>query len=206
MVRRTSSSGAIAFVLIIAGIFAAGAGLGALAGAPPFPGHGLAHAEPDGPAAKPMSRSTPMRISIPSINVDAPITTVGLAPNGAIGVPPLDNNNLAGWYTGGPSPGQLGPAVIVGHVDGPQGKSVFYRLGSVKPGQKIVLQLANHHTALFNIYSVEYYKKGEFPGRRVYGDYSRPGLRLITCGGSFLGGSVGYQDNIVVYASLTDRG
>jgi sortase (surface protein transpeptidase) len=153
-----------------------------------------------------MSRSTPMRISIPAIDVNAPITRVGLASNGAIGVPPLDNNNLAGWYSGGPSPGQLGPAVIVGHVDGPKGKSVFYRLGSLKPGQKVTLELANHRTALFSIYSVEYYRKGKFPGSRVYGDYSRPGLRLITCGGSFVGGSTGYEDNIVVYASLTNRG
>ncbi|HZD97884.1 MAG TPA: class F sortase, partial [Micromonosporaceae bacterium] len=198
--------GLIAMVLIFAGLFAAGAGLGALAGVPSLPGLGLAHSEPGGVDAKPIARSTPTKISIPAINVSAPVAEVGLAPDGAIGVPPLSNNNLVGWYSGGPAPGQLGPAVIVGHVDGPSGKSVFYRLGQLKPGEKVHFDLANHHVALFTIYSVEYYPKGKFPGGRVYGDMSRPGLRLITCGGNYLGGSVGYADNIVVYASMTLRG
>jgi hypothetical protein len=203
---RERPTGLIGFALILAGLFAAGAGLGALAGVPALPGLGTSHSTPDGPAVRPIARSTPTKISIPAIDVSAPVTQVGLARNGAIGVPPVADDNLAGWYSGGPSPGQLGPAVIVGHVDGPNGESVFYHLSELKPGQKVVLDLANHHVALFNIYSVEYYPKGQFPGDRVYGDDSRPGLRLITCGGDFLGGSVGYADNIVVYASMTLRG
>jgi hypothetical protein len=206
MARRPRPGGPIAIALILAGIFASGAGLGALVGAPGLPKIGLTHDEPNGPAAKPISRSTPVRINIPAIDVSAPVQRVGLAKNGAIAVPPLDNNNLAGWYSGGPAPGQLGPAVIVGHVDGPKGESIFYHLSQLKPGQKVTLELANHRTTLFTIYSVEYYPKGKFPGSRVYGDYSRPGLRLITCGGNFLGGSVGYADNVVVYASMTLRG
>ena len=203
---RRPPNALIVLALIFGGLFAAGAGLGALAGAPVLPGLGLTHSEPGGPAAKPIARSTPTKISIPAIGVSAPVDKVGLAPDGAIGVPPLSDNNLVGWYSGGPAPGQLGPAVIVGHVDGPSGKSVFYRLGQLKPGEKVRLDLANHHVALFTIYSVEYYPKGKFPGDRVYGDMSRPGLRLITCGGSYLGGSAGYADNIVVYASMTLRG
>jgi hypothetical protein len=138
--------------------------------------------------------------------VNAPIMQVGLAPDGTIATPPLGDNNLAAWYQGGPSPGQMGPAVVVGHVDGPRGESVFYNLGKLKPGQIIRFTLADRRTAVFTIYSVEYYPKGRFPGSRVYGDYSRPGLRLITCGGAFVGGSTGYADNVVVYASLQARG
>src|SRR5262245_32607901 len=103
------------------GLFGAGAGLGLLTGAPPLPSLRLAQPEPTGPAAMAMARSRPVRISIPSINVYAPVMSVGLAANGAIGTPPLADNNLAGWYSGGPSPGQLGPAILVGHVDGPAG-------------------------------------------------------------------------------------
>jgi hypothetical protein len=205
-VARRRPNGLIAVGLVIIGLFAIGAGLGALAGAPVLPGLGLAHSEPGGAGVTPIARSSPVKISIPAINVSAPVARVGLAPNGAIGVPPLSDNNLAGWYSGGPAPGQLGPAVIVGHVDGPSGKSVFYRLGQLKPGEKVNLSLANHHVALFTIYSVEYYPKGKLPGDRVYGDMSRPGLRLITCGGNFIGGTVGYADNIVVYATMTLRG
>lgn len=195
----------IGAVLVFFGLFGAGAGLGQLTGAPSLPRPNTAHSEPTGPAAAPMSRSVPTRITIPSIGVDAPVMQVGLASNGAIATPPLDQPNLAGWYSGGPAPGEQGPAVVVGHVDGPNGASVFYRLGSVKPGAQVRMDLADHRTAVFTVYSVEYYPKGSFPGNRVYGDYSRPGLRLITCGGPYLGGSVGYADNIVVYASLNSR-
>jgi hypothetical protein len=153
-----------------------------------------------------MARSVPTRISIPAIGVSAPVTPVGLAGDGTIATPPLAEDNLAGWFSGGPSPGEMGPAIVVGHVDGPRGESVFYRLGTMRPGDAIRLDLADHRVAMFTVYSVEVYPKGRFPGKRVYDDYSRPGLRLITCGGKFVGGSLGYADNIVVYAALTIRG
>jgi hypothetical protein len=198
--------GLIGGLLVFFGLFGVGAGLGLFVGAPALPSLSLAHAEPTGPAATAMDRSTPTRILIPAIGVSAPIMTVGLATDGTIGTPPLDDSNLAAWYSGGPSPGEMGPAIIVGHVDGPRGESVFYHLGELKPGETVQLNLANHKIAMFSIYSVEYYPKGKFPGDRVYGDYSRPGLRIITCGGPFLGGSTGYADNIVVYATLKVRG
>ncbi|HKD98783.1 MAG TPA: class F sortase [Micromonosporaceae bacterium] len=196
----------IGAALVFVGLFGAGAGLGQLTGTPSLPGFGSAHDEPSGPSAGAMARSAPTTISIPSIGVQAPVMQVGLASNGAVATPPLDQANLAGWFSGGPAPGEMGPAVVVGHVDGPHGASVFYKLGSVHPGAQVRMELANHRTAMFTVYSVEYYPKGKFPGNKVYGDYSRPGLRLITCGGPYLGGSVGYADNVVVYASLTKRG
>jgi Sortase domain len=205
--RRNHVLGGLAgAALVLLGLFGAGAGLGLVVGAPALPSLSQTHLKATGPAATAMSRSTPTRISIPTIGVSAPIMTVGLAKDGTIGTPPLSNNNLAAWYSGGPSPGQMGPAIVVGHVDGPKGESVFYKLGKLKSGQLVQMDLADHKVAMFSIYSVEYYPKGKFPGDRVYGDYSRPGLRLITCGGRFLGGSTGYADNVVVYASLKSRG
>ena len=131
-----------------------------------------------------MARSTPTKISIPAIDVSAPVDVVGLAPDGAIGAPPLSNNNLAGWYSGGPSPGQT----RTGGDRRPRRRTERRSRSSTgsascKPGDKVQVDLANHRVAMFSIYSVEYYPKGKFPGDRVYRDYSRPGLRLITCGG-----------------------
>ncbi len=190
-------------VLVIFGLFGMGAGLGEMTGMSGLPGLGAAHPKPTAPTAPPMARSVPTQIQIPSINVDAPLMQVGLASNGAVATPPLNQPNLAGWYSGGPAPDEMGPAIVVGHVDGPQGPSIFYHLASVRPGQQVRVERTDHRTAIFTVYSVEYYPKGKFPGDRVYDDYSRPGLRLITCGGPYLGGAAGYADNIVVYASLT---
>jgi len=204
--RRAAWGGFAGMMLAFAGIFGAGAGIGLLAGAPALPSLDATHLQATGPKAAAMTRSTPTRIRIPAIRVSAPMMAVGLATDGTIGTPPLADANLAAWYSGGPAPGENGPAIVVGHVDGPKGESVFYNLGRVKPGDKIELQLADGKVALFTAYSVESYPKGKFPGDRIFGDYSRPGLRLITCGGKFVGGSTGYADNVVVYATLTSRG
>ncbi len=206
MGRNHRPSWLIPAALVLVGLFGAGAGLGQLAGAPSLPSFGLAHGKAAGPAAHALSRSTPTKIRIQSIDVSAPVMSVGLAPDGTINTPPLDNANVTGWYQGGPSPGQMGPAVIVGHVDGPNGESVFYKLGKMRPGDKIQVYLANHRVAMFSVYSVEVFGKDKLPGDRVFHDYTRPGLRLISCGGTWVGGSTGYSDNIVVFAQMTLRG
>jgi hypothetical protein len=50
--------------------------------------------------------------------------------------------------------------------------------------------------------SVESFDKSAIPADRVYGDFTRPGLRLITCGGRWVGGATGYAYNVIVFASL----
>jgi hypothetical protein len=56
--------------------------------------------------------------------------------------------------------------------------------------------------AVFEVSSVERFGKSALPADRVYGDYCRPSLRLITCGGRWLGESRGYADNVIVFAVL----
>jgi hypothetical protein len=146
--------------------------------------------------------SRPRLLSIPAIKVRAPIMDVGWAADGSVGVPPLNRHNEAGWFDGGPTPGQFGPALIVGHADTRTGPSVFHKLGRLKPGQKIEVLRADRSVAVFEINSVEHFDKDRLPVHRVYGDFSRPSLRLMTCGGDWIGGDQGYADNIVVFASL----
>jgi len=146
--------------------------------------------------------SRQQRLSIPAIGLRAPILDVGMASDGSVGVPPLNRHNEAGWFDGGPTPGQFGPALLVGHVDTRTGPSVFYNVAKLKAGQKIEVLRADGSVAVFEVNSVEHFNKGRLPLQRIYGDYSRPSLRLMTCGGTWLGGSRGYSDNIVVFASL----
>ncbi len=63
----------------------------------------------------PLRSSVPVRVQIPAIAVDAPLTGLGLQHEGTMQTPPT--GFPAGWYTGAPTPGQLGPAIIAGHVD-----------------------------------------------------------------------------------------
>ncbi|MEV7420985.1 class F sortase [Streptomyces sp. NPDC089919] len=164
----------------------------------------LATAAPVPPAdLEVMGHSTVERIRIPSINVDAPVMSVGLDAEGWIDAPPPQDPNLAGWYLNGIAPGMRGSAVIVGHVDNAQGPAVFYGLGSVHKGSRIEVSRYDGRTAVFEVYGVEVFSKAEFPGARVYGDTGHPELRVITCGGGY-SKARGYDGNVVVFARMVE--
>lgn len=158
---------------------------------------------PADPTGAPLPASQPVSIAIPAIKVSAPIRPVGLNRDGTLEVPPLSIPNLTGWYRYGPTPGQVGPAVIVGHVDSAaNGPSVFFRLGTLKAGDTVRVTRADSSVATFQVLSTHEYSKDAFPTNDVYGAIDYPGLRLITCGGRFDASTGNYVDNIVVYARL----
>ncbi|RZU77712.1 sortase family protein [Micromonospora kangleipakensis] len=146
--------------------------------------------------------SPPTDIAIGRIDLRAPVHRVGIAPDGSIAVPEVDRSGEAGWYDQGPTPGQYGPAVIVGHVDTTTGPAVFHDLKSLDDGDRVEVTREDRSVAVFEVTAVQRYGKDRLPVDEVFGDFSRPNLRLITCGGRWVGGETGYADNLVVYASL----
>jgi hypothetical protein len=154
-----------------------------------------------GPAveAAPLARSTPVRVRIAAIGVDSPLMDLGLRADGSLEVPP--SGFPAGWYTGGPTPGELGPAIIAGHIDW-NGPGVFYNLHNLKPGDQVTVTRADGSKPAFRVTRVAQFPKAQFPTKLVYGNIDHAGLRLITCGGSFDSQSGHYEDNIVVFADL----
>lgn len=145
----------------------------------------------------------PAWIRIPAIGVSAPVTSVGLNPDGTLQVPPLTDRNLAAWYQKGAAPGQDGPAIIVGHVDSYLGPSVFFKLHLLLPGDTIEVNRQHGPGLVFTVTRLRQVPKTGFPSRSVYGPVSYPALRLITCGGAFDDTRGSYEDNVIVYASLT---
>lgn len=155
-------------------------------------------------AAPALPRSAPTTISIPRIGVHADVMTLGTNPDGTVQVPPLSQAQRAGWYSPGPSPGEVGNAVIVGHVDSAKlGPAVFFDLGALKPGDTITVARQDGRNATFTVDSVKSYPKTSFPSELVYGASDRPSLRVVTCGGVFDRSARSYLDNIVVLATLS---
>jgi hypothetical protein len=140
----------------------------------------------------------PARLQIRAIGVDTPLVRLGLDPTGALEVP--RRFDVAGWWTGGARPGERGPAVIAGHVDSQTGPAVFFRVGSLRRGERILVERRDGSRLRFTVRRLAHYAKRSFPARRVYGPTRRPELRLITCSGAFDYATGHYLDNTVVYA------
>ena len=178
----------------------------------PVPGTGIATpptsratSEPEpisSPGVPAMPAADPVRLQIPSIGVDAALIDLGLQADGTLEVPP--GGFPAGWYTGSPTPGELGPAIIAGHVDWAGQPGVFYDLRDLTPGDEIAINRQDGSTAAFRVTRIERFAKDRFPTEAVYGDLDHAGLRLITCGGAFDRQARSYVDNIVVFAELID--
>lgn len=154
-----------------------------------------------------LARSLPVSIAIPAIGVRSTLLDLGLNPTGTIEVPPIGDTpqtNEAAWFDGSPTPGEVGPSVIEGHIDSAyQGPSVFFRLGALVPGDTVDVTLSDGTVAVFTVSGVRQYPKTAFPTSVVYGNTDFAALRLITCGGSFDSTTHSYLSNTVVFASLT---
>lgn len=144
----------------------------------------------------------PSNVSIEAIEVNSTVRPLGLNSDGSLEVPARGPTyDDAGWFTGSPSPGEAGPAILLGHVNGRGGvPSVFFRLAELREGDLVSVGLADGSGNMFEVYRIEQYPKDQFPTATVYGDTEGPELRLITCAGAWDAETSHYRDNTVVYA------
>jgi sortase (surface protein transpeptidase) len=140
----------------------------------------------------------PVRLRIPAIDVDTGVESLGLASDKSIRKP--SGPDVAGWWEGGSRPGQVGPAVIMGHVDSDSGPAVFYRLRWLERGEEVFVDRADGTTARFVVTGQGMYRKVAFPSDLVYYPTPEPELRLVTCGGIY-DPATGYRENLVVFAA-----
>ncbi len=200
----------VAAALLCSGLLIAGGGTGGLMllkghqGTVPrpvaHPGRAPAGAVVAPPRPIGVTRVTrPVYLSIPVIGVHTRLITLGLTAQGTLQVP--SSTSVAGWYTGSPRPGQVGSAIIAGHIDSYLGPGVFFRLRLLRPGDRVYVRHANGTLAVFRVYAEHSYAKDRFPTQKVYGPAPDPELRLITCGGVFDAAIGSYLNNVVVYAA-----
>jgi sortase (surface protein transpeptidase) len=154
----------------------------------------------NGSSSNYLARSLPVSLSIPSIGVTSNLSLLGLNADGTVQVP--NSWTEAGWYQFGPTPGQQGSAVILGHVDSVSGPAVFYELGSLVPGDIVQVSLADGTVVQFRVSYLASYVKSAFPARLVYGNTNGSTLNLVTCGGSFDSSTHQYLSNTVVYTTF----
>lgn len=148
----------------------------------------------------PLKRSRPTELTIPALSIVTSLETLGLQADHQVMVP--TTVHIAGWYIDGPAPGQMGSAVILGHVDSHLGPGIFFELKTLKAGDVIRVALADGEVTRFVVTKVVEYAKTTFPDRLVYGTHGTESLQLVTCGGAFDHATGHYLSNIVVYSHL----
>ncbi|WP_369358365.1 class F sortase [Streptomyces sp. cg2] len=162
-------------------------------------------AAPRQTGVRPMAAAKPVRVLIPAAGVDTgPVLDLGLAADGTVEVPSVKDADRIGWYDKGVTPGETGPAVLIGHYDTADGPAVMKDVAKIKAGDRILVDRADGTTATFAVRALQQVDKAHFPTRQVYGNTARPELRLITCGGDLRDGH--RPDNIILYADLLPRG
>ena len=137
----------------------------------------------------------PTRISIPAAQVNAPVRPVA-ARKEALQVPAV---GTAGWYSGGPRPGEQGRAIVIGHLDARKGPGLFARVPELPPGTAVAVTDRLGEVHRYRVVGGAQVAKDRFPARYVYGSANAPVLVLITCGGDYDPDS-GYEDNVLLYA------
>jgi hypothetical protein len=142
----------------------------------------------------------PATIRIPAIGLDASIVPVGLIPGSdSLQIPDIHH---VGWYRLGPSPGQSGSAVLVGHIDGEGQPGIFWHLGQLTPGDQISITDNTDRTRTFRVTGRKQVAKTALPAE-LFSRAGPPRIALITCGGAFDTATRHYHDNVVVVATPT---
>jgi len=158
--------------------------------------------EPPPPPPARVPTAAPVQLLIPLLDVHRAVEKVGVDQYGVLNLPV--NSWNAGWFKNGPVPGAPGDAVIEGHAGAPGKPMIFGKLGTMRPGDKVIVVLADGSRHLFTVVSMRSVLAGTaLPG--LGSPYGLPRLTLITCTGHFDKKSFWYSERLLVetrYAGL----
>lgn len=146
------------------------------------------------------SAGTPVELIVDKIGVDTSLYPLHLLADGSLQSPPKWQQ--AGWFAAGVRPGDIGPAVIAGHIDSYRGPAVFYRLTKLGVGDHVVVVTSAGSRLSFTVSGTQEFHKAAFPTDKVYGPTPLAELKLVTCTGNFDRARRSYVDNLIVTAVL----
>ncbi len=145
--------------------------------------------------------SSPVKIKIPKIGIEANIESVGLDGFGRMDVP--QNVLDIAWYNLGVKPGEKGNAVFAGHFDKPDGSpAVFFKLDSLEKGDRIDILDQNGKTQEFIVTEKRVVSTDKFPLQEVFGETDQVRVNLITCGGEWNKEKKEYSERTIIFAEI----
>lgn len=141
----------------------------------------------------------PVRIKIPSININAPIESVGFTIDGAVDTPKGPIN--AAWFNQWPRPGEKGSSIITGHSGWKNGiPAVFDNLYKLQKGDKIYIEDQKGTIVAFIVREIKKYKPTEDAVDVFESSDGLAHLNLITCTGIWDSLQKSRSDRLVVFS------
>lgn len=145
--------------------------------------------------------SVPIKLNIPTIGVNIPVEAVGISYLGNVGIP--HNYDEAGWYSYGPKPGEIGAAIIDGHVNNYFGaRAAFTDLKKLQVGDTVIIEDQKNQKWQFVVTEIAAYSYQNFPRQKIFGPYPDARLNLITCAGTWVESKKMYDQRLVVFTKL----
>ena len=159
---------------------------------------------PATPADAPDERrsASGMELRIPKIWLTAPIVDLGVTASGELDVP--EDGATVGWYDITALPGDPGQALLGGHFDWEGSLAVFASLGVLREGDRIELHRGTAGDPL--VYAVQSSASvdPDVTLTQVLTGEEGSALILITCGGVFDEQRDGYENRLLVRATLLE--
>lgn len=145
----------------------------------------------------------PVTVNIPTLGIHADhLIALGLNPDKTIQTPDVKTPELLGWYSRGIRPCETGAFALIGHIDGSGRKGVLFGLRNLKPGDTVTVTVDNGASCTYRIDELAEVQKSSFPTEKVWGDTLNARIRIISCGGPWVGLPFGYRDNLIGLGTL----
>lgn len=144
-------------------------------------------------------KNFPKILNIPKLEISANVQSVGLNSNQEMDVP--SNDQDVAWYNLGSRPGEIGSAVLSGHLDGRTGQpAVFWDIQKLEAGDDIYVVDGNDNKKHFQVTAIETYQTGAAPLEKIFGANDGIYLNLVTCGGVWDKEKNNYSERLVIFA------
>jgi LPXTG-site transpeptidase (sortase) family protein len=159
---------------------------------------------PAPPLPPPVAVSTPFRLIIDRLGINAPVGVYGLDAR-QIPEVPLNGREVA-WYKFSAEPGRGSNAVFGGHVTW-NGRAVFYNLNDLVAGDRIVIDRQDGSRLHYTVTDSFLVDARDPNSVSVMSPTSNDVVTLITCGGAsyYVGGTFRYDytHRLIVRAAFT---
>jgi Sortase family. len=139
----------------------------------------------------------PRILTVPSLNLTARVSEVGLTSANKIDVP--GDASFAGWYNGSAKLGDIGASFLTGHYNGVDAGGIFDSLNRIESGATITVEMGDGAKYNYEVINIENHPIAQVDMSKALSTSEGvvEGLNIMTCQGTWSG--AGFSHRLTVY-------